>query len=218
MMQPKNKKRKARLAGLLLILIWLAGCSQAVPLSEQDVVFADGFVAGEMGSWVLEADSLGRTAVVDEKLLIEINQSDTMQYAALDDQSFTDFALEVDAEILTGHPESSYGVLFRMMDAARFYRFEITGTGLYMVERHNPDGSWTRLLDDWQESEAINQGEGAVNRMKVVAAGSGFALYTNDSLILQFTDTVYPSGTIALDAGTFGVPDLQVVFDNVVIR
>ncbi|MFQ5436966.1 MAG: hypothetical protein ACE5FD_19080, partial [Anaerolineae bacterium] len=75
MMQPKNKKRKARLAGLLLILIWLAGCSQAVPLSEQDVVFADGFVAGEMGSWVLEADSLGRTAVVDEKLLIEINQS-----------------------------------------------------------------------------------------------------------------------------------------------
>jgi len=210
--------RKSCLVFLPLLTLWLAGCSQAVPLSQQEVVFADSFVAGEMGDWVLEADSWGRTAVDQEKLLIEINQSDTMQYSALDGQTFTDFALEVEAEIVAGHPDSSYGVLFRMMDAARFYRFEITGTGLYMVERRNADGSWTRLLDDWQESAAIQQGVGALNRLKVVAAGSGFALYVNDALILQFTDTAYPAGTVALDAGTFGVPGLQVAFDNVVVR
>lgn len=166
----------------------------------------------------MEGDNLGRTAIVDERLVIELDSSNIMQFATLSDVTFSNFALEVDVRQLKGDLGNSFGVLFRMQDAGQFYRFDITGNGLYMIERRNADGTWTRFVDDWTESPAINQGHNVTNRLRVEAIGRNIILSINDIVVQQISDNLYTSGAIALDAGTFVQPEMQVAFDNVVVR
>jgi hypothetical protein len=205
---------------LLISLLLLAACadSTGVPgASGADVIYSDGFVPGEMGNWIMEGDNAGQTAVINEQLVIDLADNNIMQFSTLPDITFDNFILQVDARLLQGDLGSSYGVLFRMQDTSHFYRFEITGDGLYMVERRDGEQGWTRFVDRWTESTVIKQGLGSVNRLRVEALGQTISLYVNDEPLYQFTDTAYSSGTIALDAGTFVQPAAQVAFDNLVV-
>ncbi len=211
--------RVCRFFLLISSFLFLAACgNDRVILNGADVLFSDAFIAGETGKWQVEGDDAGRTAVLNERLVIEIDEPNLLQYTALVEPTFNDFILEVDISQLAGSPESSYGVLFRMENSDRFYRFDITGNGLYVMERHNSDGTWTRFISDWTESEAIKQGLTATNRLRVEARGPLLTFYVNDQLLQQVNDGSYAGGKIALDAGTFGYTDLQVAFDNVVVR
>ncbi len=180
-------------------------------------LYQDAFIPAQTGNWFLEGDDLGGSGIVNEQLVINVKTPNTVQFATLRDQTFSDFVLEVDAHQNSGTPDSSYGVLFRMQDNDQFYRFEITGDGHFILERRNADGTWTRLSSDWTTSAAINQGLNAVNRLKVIASGSLITVYANDVLLQEATDATYASGTIGLDAGTFGDSNLQVSFDNLAI-
>lgn len=207
------------LAPSWLLWLFIAGCSQpqTSPLSRDDL-FQDGFQVGETGAWRIEGDTVARAFIDDGLLFIEIDASQTIHFATLSEPAFEDFVLEVDVTLLEGDPESSAGVLFRMSAPDQFYRFEITGSGLYMIERRNGDGSWTRFVERWTQSDAIRVGLLESNRLKIVAEGANLSLFVNDQLLLQTSDDVYASGKIALDAGTFGLPGLKVAFDNVNVR
>lgn len=220
--------RPKLLASLLLIILGLLTACGGRPLlptdggessSEvnSDGSFQDAFVPGQTGNWVLEQDELGSTAIVNEQLVVTVAAPNTLQYAALGDRVFGDFALEVDAWQRSGPVESSYGVLFRMEDGSQFYRFDVTGNGLFMIERHNSDGTWVRLVPEWTPTAALMQGLNTANRLKIIAAGSNLTFYANDVLLAQITDSTFSTGSIALDAGTFGGGNLQVSFDNLTI-
>ncbi|MCB9422449.1 MAG: hypothetical protein H6667_21785 [Ardenticatenaceae bacterium] len=212
-------KLRLFLPSAFCLLAFLSACgNDRVVLEGPDVVFADAFTGGQTGEWLVEGDDAGRTAVLNEQLVIAIEEPQLLQYSTLAEPIFADFALEVDATQLGGDLESSYGLLFRMQNPGQFYRFDITGSGMYVVERHNGDGTWTRFLDDWTESEAIKQGLSVTNRLKVVAQGATLSFYVNDQLLNQFNDASYAAGQIALDAGTFGHGGLKVAFDNLVVR
>lgn len=195
----------------VLLCLLLVACAS----SGDEVLFQETFAAGEMGNWLVEGDALAQTAVLNEQLLITIDAPNLVQFSTLQTPSFADFVLEVDASQIAGDVESSFGVLFRMQNPTQFYRFDITGNGLYMIERHNADNTWTQLLPDWTTTPAINQGLNSTNQLKVVAVGASLSFYVNGILLQEIQDVTYGAGTIALDAGTFGRSGLQVVFDNV---
>lgn len=209
------------LATVLLAALVLAACEQAPqPITADEpgqVLFRDQFIPGNTGKWLLEGDELTSTEIANEQLVITVNEPNTVQFATLQEPQFSNFVVEVDGRQRAGQPDSSYGILFRVQDPQRFYRFEITANGLYVMERHNPDGTWTRLVQDWLPSDAINQGLNVANRLKVIANGPEITLYVNDILLQQVTDATYPSGAIALSAGTFGGNSLQVSFDDLVV-
>jgi hypothetical protein len=203
----------------LVLLLALAACdSFADSATSADVLLQESFAPASIGPWLLEGDDWGRTAVINEELIISINAPNTLQYAMLAEPTFSDFQLEVDAKQIAGSPESSFGLLARMQESGEFYRFSITGSGLYMVERRAANGAWTQYLPDWTDSAAINQGLSAANRLKLVADGAKFSFYVNDTLLHQLDDALFLDGNIALDAGTFGQAGLQVSFDNLVVR
>lgn len=207
---------------LLSLVIGLASCSLLPDQEEQtepanEALYLDEFVLGKTGSWLLEGDDIGRTSIVNEQMVIQVNNPQTVQYTSLSAPIFDDFVLEVDGRLVTGDPASTYGILFRMQSPEEFYRFEISGTGLYIVERHDSGGQWARLLPDWQDSEAIGQGLNARNRLKLVAIGPTVQYYVNDVLLGEFSDTAYTRGNIGLDAGTFGKIGLEVAFDNLIV-
>lgn len=221
--------RLSRLESIRLIYFWsllslLTACNARPILpatgqsgnSGQSNVYQDSFVPGQTGNWLFEQDDSASTGIANEQLVITITAPDTIQYVTLGDQTFNDFALEVDAWQRSGPVQSSYGVLFRVA-GDQFYRFDITGNGMYIVERHEADGKWTRLVPDWTPTPAINQGLNVANRLKIIASGDNLTFYVNDILLVQVIDPVLDDGTIALDAGSFGGGDLQVSFDNLLI-
>jgi hypothetical protein len=212
-------------AFLFLAGVGLVACEEeppptAVPLVAVDsrVLLAEEFAVGSTGDWHTEADDLGMTAVLNERMLIEVNAQNTIQYTTLREQSFSNFVLEVEATQLAGSLESSFGVLFRMQSPEQFYRFDITGNGHYTIERHNADGSWTRFVDDWPLSPALKQGYNVSNLLRVYADGPTIAVYANGELLHEFSEVGYQEGSIALGGGTFGQAGLSVSFDNLVIQ
>ena len=218
--------RLLRLSAVAFLLLLLGACGgrPIIPTSGGDEAgtgdggdVREAFVPGETGNWLLEQDEVGSSAIVNEELIITIAAPNTIQYAALDGMTFGDLALEVDVAQRSGPADSSYGVLFRMQDDQQFYRFDITGNGLYVIERRNSDGTWTRLVPDWTPTTALNQGLNVVNRLKVIAAGPDLTFYANDVLLTQLSDPTFGSGGIAFDAGTFGGGNLQVSFDNLAV-
>jgi hypothetical protein len=214
--------RKLRPALALVILVTLtAACDQVAPAitaeSPGQVLFSDQFIAGSTGNWLLEGDTLTSAEIANEQLVLTVNEPNTIQFATLQEPLFSDFVAEVDGRQRAGPADGSYGLLFRVQDPQQFYRYSITSNGLYVIERHNSDGTWTRLVQDWLPTEAINQGLNVANRLKVIANGPEFTFYVNDILLQQVTDATYPSGAIALSAGTFGGDNLQVSFDELVV-
>lgn len=208
---------------LLFYLLLLVACGQeqgSLPgLSPgKDVLYSDDFSPGEEGDWNLEGDEQGQALIMEEHLLLEINAPNTIQYATLDDPSFVDFVAEVDVTQWAGSADSTFGILFRMAAPQQFYRFAVTGNGLYMVERHNEDGSWTRLLPEWEEVPTFNQGSQQTNHLAVRVDHSAFSFYVNDRLLTEVVDGHYQGGKIALSAGTYGQAGLRVAFDNLVLR
>lgn len=217
----KDKVVALRVLLLALLTALFAACGQPTAdpaASGADILFSEDFTAGEANGWQTESDSLGYTAVINEQMIIEISAPNVLQYVTLEKPLFSDFILEVDATQLAGPTEGSYGILFRMANPGQFYRFDLTGNGLYIIERRNGDGTWARLVDDWVPSPAIRQGLNATNRLRVTAVGPSLSFYINDQLVQQLTDQTHLAGQLALDAGTFGQPGLQVAFDNLIVR
>jgi len=182
--------------------------------SDSNLLYQDDFSLGNVGRWLIEGDELGSTEVNDEQLVIDVVSPNTLQFSTLKEPEFTDFELEVSGVLVDGGEDSTYGILLRMQSPTEFYRFEIMGDGHYMIERLNNDGTWTRFVDDWQSSEAIQVGVNANNRLRVVADGPFMSFYVNGELLQEIEDSAYVSGNIGLDAGTYGHPKTRVAFDD----
>ena len=206
---------------LCILGICFTGCklNNDSPRLSSSVLFSDFFAGGEAKGWLIESDAEGYTAVENDQLVVAVDKPHTIQYSTLNEPTFTDFLFEAEATLLSGGVNSSYGLMFRLEEGRGFYRFAVTGDGLYVVERRNFDGSWSRLSDGWQEADVINQGLNATNKLKVVVGGPNIIIFINDQALGQFTDTNgYFQGHVALDAGNFGGTGLKVAFDNVIVR
>ncbi len=149
--------------------------------------------------------------------MIELNAPNLVQYATLEEPTFSNFSLEVEAALQDGSVASTYGVLFRMQGPEQFYRFAITGDGMYLLERHDSSGAIHRFTEDWRSAVAINKGRGSTNILKVVADGPRISVYVNDVMLEAISDDAYRSGKIALSAGTFDGAGTQVSFDNLAV-
>lgn len=210
------RKQLALLLSVLLILPLGVACGN-IGGRTGDILFQEDFLPGQTAAWVLEEDDTARAVLFEGQLQIGIDAPQLIHYATLAEPSFTDFALEIDVTQVSGDLQSSADILFRIRSPEEFYRFGITGNGLWIVERHGPGGTWTRFVDDWTESAALTQGLLATNRLRLVADGPTLSFYANDTLLSQLSDAAYSSGKIALAAGTFGRPGLIINFDNLIV-
>ena len=218
MISLKHKTNAAIFLGLVSTIV--LGCSNASFPSEieedPNLLYHDDFSSDRTGPWHIEGDELGSTAIDGEQLTIEVRSPNTIQYATLQEPVFSDFQLEIDATLVEGAPNSTFGILFRMQESGEFYRFELMNDGHYMIEKYDGEDDWTRLVDDWTFSDSISSGN-IPNRLKIVAEGSNLSFYVNGELLREVTDTALTNGYIGLDAGTFGTNLTVASFDNLVL-
>lgn len=128
-------------------------------------------------------------------------------------QLFNNFELTVEARQASG-PVGQYGVLFRFQDGDNFYAFSITSAGLYRLDKR-VGGEWVNLRP-WTPSPAIRTGL-EVNRLRVRAIGPQIEIAVNDQPLVTVVDeeaALAEAWEIALFAGAFDEPGVEVRFDN----
>ncbi|MBT3190283.1 MAG: hypothetical protein HN736_15405 [Anaerolineae bacterium] len=136
----------------------------------------------------------------------------------LDDITFSDFVVEVDATQEADVDHNLYGLMFRYDNVARdYYYFGISGDGNYTLvyDNLNENKPTTKLID-WKYSDAINIGSSS-NHLKVMAVGDTFQLYVNDQLLEIVQDSRISSGSVGFVVSAPLESGVHIVFDNLII-
>ena len=128
-------------------------------------------------------------------------------------QEFANFEVVVEARVVEGPLDNNFGLLVRYEWASEsFYWFQISSDGFYAVDLFQ-EGEFVTLVG-WEASEAIKQGLGATNYLKVVCRGNRFHFYVNDVHLVDVTDDTLVAGNVGLATGTFDEPGVVVHYDN----
>jgi hypothetical protein len=128
-------------------------------------------------------------------------------------QTFSDFAAEVQVRFETDVESVRGGLIWRYQDEPSYYYFNIRNTGRYALLKYL-DGEWQTLIPA-TASPHINAGI-ATNNLEVVAAADLISLYVNDQHLADFTDSSFSEGQIGLLAEVLAESPLttRVFFDN----
>jgi hypothetical protein len=208
----------ARAAALLLLLLLLQpGCAaaQGVDVSlwrQGDPALEDSF-SRNTGQWNIDGASDALSAIGRGRLSVQVPEEELFRWVTLDsDEAFKDFYVEIDATHIDGPTDGMMGIMFRSADADNFYAFLADAEGYFAVLAY-VDGELDRLID-WTEAGALNTGEGAENRLAVLASGREIVVLANDEELERVQDRSFAGGEIALIAGTNTHGELEVAFDN----
>ncbi len=98
----------------------------------------------------------------------------------------------------------NYGIIFRVpvfREADRGYLFALSCEGQYALwkwdGKQEPDGKSTMLIQ-WRNSDKINAGSGAFNRMGVMAFGDQLLLYINGVKVDEARDSSFVGGNFGV--------------------
>lgn len=145
-------------------------------------------------------------------LYAEIDEENRLRWVVggeLSDLEPADFLVELETQLDRG--DGNYGLVFRMPDADNYYLFTIWD-GAYSL-RALVEGEWQTLID-WTESEEIETGRRATNRLGVLARGENISLLVNDVVVDEIEDATFAAGSIGIAAGTFDNGRIEVTFDD----
>ncbi|HEX4966514.1 MAG TPA: serine/threonine-protein kinase [Thermoanaerobaculia bacterium] len=123
--------------------------------------------------------------------------------------------LSVEATRVEGAADTDCKLLLRQ-DGDRYYAFIVSGAGTFSFFVH--DKSW-KSLHDFTPSTAIRSGTGQTNRLAVLAEGSHFSLFINDSLVAEVDDDTLRTGSAGISVGLQKKGDsARFEFDNFELR
>jgi len=173
--------------------------------------FVDDFSAGA-GEWDSESTDETIYDFVDGTFYFRVIPVDWVSYSQTD-TVYTDFLAEVDTEHSFGPVAVEYGLYFRNVDGNNYYYFGISANGQFNLWKRI-DGEWEEILS-WTESDALEVGEGAFNRIGVLAEGSNIALLANDVVLAEVEDDSIAAGALGVFVRTYDEEDVEIAFDNV---
>lgn len=206
----------ALLVGLLLSA--LPALAQSLTLAEaldelrgNDPTVSERF-RRDNGLWELDLDS-------DESTIRY--ESGTYRVGALEPGYFVwgiselvaaDLFVEVDATPVAGPENNEFGIVFRHVDTENFYTFLVGSDGFYSL-RKLEQGQWEEIIP-WTETDLLEGGDEAVNRLGVFAQGENIALLINEQVVEQVRDGTFSGGALGLAAGAIDEGGVEVAFDN----
>ncbi len=108
------------------------------------------------------------------------------------DYVYSDFLAEADTYHSFGPTAVEYGLYFRNTDGDNYYYFGISANGHFNFWKRI-DAEWIEILP-WAPSDALETGEGAYNRMGVLANGAQLTLLANDVMLAEVEDDSIAAG------------------------
>ena len=165
-------------------------------------------------NWNLESSDTVKRGISDGEFFLQINDTNTDGWSTYP-LSLEDVSVAVDARKTAGPDVNDYGVMCRYQDPDNYYFLQLGSDGTYAISRYL-NGEFTALVD-WTSSPAVKTGS-ETNHIRATCVGNLLSLYVNDELLTTVEDDALTAGKIALAAGTYDDPGVQVNFDNLVVR
>jgi hypothetical protein len=112
--------------------------------------------------------------------------------------TYGDASYELIARFKEGGDDAFYGIVFRVNpnNTDEFYLFEVYAEGAYSFWRHSSGGNWDGIIPR-TDHEIVTVGKGT-NILGVVASGSHFDLYVNNTLVDSADDDHYTEGWVGV--------------------
>jgi len=207
---------------LVLFIILLTSCTNASETSPTATispfnreVFRDGFDS-QNGNWTIFSNTdVGSAFYKDGKLHIKDYTTSQDSSASFTQGQFSDFALEVEMELVSGSSESHQSVICRSNETGDGYMFCIRANGKYSITKYIKGVA--TMLKTATPSSYIKTGLGVTNNVRVECIGNSLTLYVNGFSLARVSDNTLASGTVGLGVESTGGEYSEVAFDNVVI-
>jgi serine/threonine protein kinase len=215
--QKRTGKRNILIASTILLVILIAGyliISHPQPAnlsclsgtSTQRLLFGDCF-QDNTNHWDLMSVQNQYSVMIANNTIILEDGNNMLLAEPIRGSThpFTDFRLEVDADLSQGDQNNGYGVIIRgTLDTNGIfktdYRFELFGNGQYAIYKgiQSGNGTFTDMkLVDFTTSSAIRK-QGSINHISITAKGANMTLKVNGVVVHTITDNDYSTGSIAL--------------------
>jgi hypothetical protein len=182
------------------------------PLSTKTLLFSDYFSDSNSG-WSTFPNSQGCKIYYDNgKLKFDKIDNNSANYVS-NQEDFTpprNFIVEVDTTT-DGSDFGEIGIMLRLLATGNYYTFYIDNKGTYIFAKYSDND--IQIIIPWTESPFINKGA-ATNTIKIKCEEDTFTFYINGNEINSCTDTTFPTGDIALIAGSNGYNTGKFSFDN----
>jgi hypothetical protein len=219
---------KSRLAWMVLLLVALSIATPHAAASQssggdgraylariaatrvQTPSFAEDFASGGK-QWRLGSAAESLTGFANGALLFQLGPAITAN-AALAPLEAERFLADVTAVHHSGTEDATASLLFHVVDSDNLCAFSVSASGYYAISRIS-DGSAVHLTPPTQ-SPAIQQGEGAVNRLTVLARNEALVFLVNDIPVQVHTNPVAATGAIGLGAAVYSGEGAQIAFDD----
>jgi hypothetical protein len=173
----------------------------------------------DSGNWYTESDEFGEYYYEGRAFNIEAFAEDRIIWSAYyadaeatEVEVFTNFYAEFDTSFAVYTGENAAGLVFRLVDTDNFYKFLVDEIGYYQLQKR-VDGVYGDVIE-WAMTEEVDESEGAINRIGILAEGSTLALTVNGIVVAQAEDSDLESGGVALAIQTYGTPEAHSIFDN----
>ena len=188
--------------------------------TESVLLFQDDFENVDSG-WYQGSDESGASEYKQGQYQLVVSEND-YNILGRSNQAIGplgDFALEVDARLISGPENVWYGIGFRQQDKENSYDFLISsgeyGGKASFALLKQVNGEWV-TLKDWTESNDINSGQSS-NHLKIICKGDTIEVFANEQRLTKVTDSSYSKGIITFEAAKKTGDNASVSFDNLLL-
>jgi len=179
------------------------------------LVFRDGFDSQD-GNWTTYSGKDGSAFYENGKLHIKNYTASVYPSGSYIQPQFSDFALEVEMELVSGSSANWQSVICRYNGVGDSYMFCINANGKYSILK-SVEGVATMLRTP-TPSSYIKTGLGVANNIRVECIGNSLTLYVNGFSVAQVSDNTFVAGQVGFSVESTSGEYSEVAFDNVVIR
>jgi hypothetical protein len=213
---------KLNISVLLIALVSITGLVPACNTSPSStgqtgkVIFQDDFKDPNSGWFVYKQDEtkVGKYEAGD----YSVSSSAKNTVVVLNPktrQNIGDFAVEVDVKKTSGDTGTALGIIYRLNNDGKYYRFAITDNQTFWIGKN--DGGFEKQLYEMKSSPYIKPAaEG--NRLKVVCNGLQQEVYVNDNKVATVSDNTSLKGELGMAFSNFGTLTASYTFSNFVLR
>lgn len=165
----------------------------------------------DSGGWDLDYDDEYETYLQGGAYHVAVDVADVVAWGYSEDEAY-DFYAEVEVTSLTGTEDAEAGMAFRCTETDVCYFFLLHPDATYSLQTY-VDGAWQFIVER-TESDAIEIGEGATNRLGVLTDIDQISLFVNDVLLTEVWDDSVSGTRFGLVASSFTEAGVEFAFDN----
>ncbi len=174
------------------------------------LLFKDNF--SDNAAWELISSPNGTALLGKNELTLAIQEEKAYVYSLRAAPELADFYAEITASPSFCRGVDEYGMLFRFVSPATFYRFSLSCDGRVRLDRLSSGSASSP--QGWLETGVVPIGAPSTSRLGVWAQGSEMRFFVSDQYLFTIQDPLIPSGRLGVFARSTGGHALTVNFTD----